>query len=187
MASNGLLLIALGILGFILLLITIYVVSLYKRCPANKILVIYGKIDGGRSAKCIYGGGAFVLPIIQSWKLMSTSPIRIEVNLNNALSKQNTRINLTGTFKIAISTEEALMTNAAKYLLGLREKEIKEQAHDIIIGQLRLAISSLTIEEMQQELESFVNLIHKYLDHELNTIGLELIHVNIQSIRGKSN
>jgi flotillin len=187
MGFEQLLLSGAGILGFFLFLSFAYLLSRYKRCPANKILVIYGSVGKDKNAKCIHGGGTFILPIIQNWKLMSTHPMAVEIDLKDAFSKQNTRINLSGAFKVAISTDKAIMSNAAKYLLDLSEKEIKEQARDIIVGQLRLVISNLTIEEMQQELESFVNLIHKYLDNELNRIGLELINVSIQSIREKTD
>ena len=40
--------------------------SRYKRCPSDKILVVYGK-TGGASAKCIHGGGAFIMPVIQDY------------------------------------------------------------------------------------------------------------------------
>ena len=37
----------------------------YKRCPSDKLLVVYGKVSGGKSANCYHGGAAFVWPIIQ--------------------------------------------------------------------------------------------------------------------------
>jgi len=47
--------------------VTIYAIAKrYKRCPPDRILVIFGKTAGaGRSARCFHGGGAFVWPIIQ--------------------------------------------------------------------------------------------------------------------------
>ncbi|HEY9489375.1 MAG TPA: flotillin family protein, partial [Chryseosolibacter sp.] len=41
-------------------------IARYKRCPSDKILVVYGR-TGGTSAKCIHGGGAFIWPVIQDF------------------------------------------------------------------------------------------------------------------------
>lgn len=45
----------------------VFLISRYRKCPSDKILVIYGKIkdnkDGTpRSAKCIHGGASLVWP-----------------------------------------------------------------------------------------------------------------------------
>ncbi|MAN38136.1 MAG: flotillin, partial [Opitutae bacterium] len=40
----------------------------YKRCPADKVLVIYGKTRGNRSSHCVHGGAAFVWPVLQDFQ-----------------------------------------------------------------------------------------------------------------------
>ena len=54
--------VALAILVFILLM---FLASRYKRCPSDKILVIFGKVGQNQSAECIHGGGTLVWPLIQ--------------------------------------------------------------------------------------------------------------------------
>jgi len=55
-------------IGLLLLLsVLILFVVRYKRCPSDKILVIYGKTGGG-SAKCLAGGAALVMPIIHDYE-----------------------------------------------------------------------------------------------------------------------
>ena len=100
----------------------------YKRCPSDRILVVYGKVGGGQSAKCIHGGAAFIIPVIQDYEFLDLTPISIEVNLVNALSKQNIRVNVPSRFTIGISTEPGVMQNAAERLLGLGQNEIQELA-----------------------------------------------------------
>ncbi|WP_154658536.1 flotillin family protein [Eisenibacter elegans] len=170
----------------ILFLLTLFLLSRYKRCPSNKVLVIYGNVGKGRSARCVHGGGAFILPVIQDWQFLNLNPIPIEIDLRGALSKQNIRINTPSTFTVAISTKPEIMLNAAERLLSLDESEIKTQALDIIIGQLRLVIATLTIEEINQDREQFLSLINKHVATELNKIGLELINVNIKDITDES-
>lgn len=177
---------AIGIVVVVLVLILIIFISRYKRCPSNKILVVYGKVAGSKSAKCVHGGGAFILPIIQDYSFLTLSPIPIDIDLKGALSMQNIRINTPSTFTVGVSTEQGIMLNAAERLLGLSEDEVKAQALDIIIGQLRLVIATLSIEEINKDREQFLQLINKHVASELNKIGLELINVNIKDITDES-
>lgn len=175
-----------GIAGAALFLLAAIAIKQYKRCPSNKILVIYGKVGGGKSARCIHGGGAFVVPLIQEAQFMSLQPMPIEINLTGALSKQNIRVNVPSTFTVAISTDSAIMLNAAERLLGLTEEQIKEQAKDIILGQLRLVIATLTIEEINKDRELFLKQVNDNVATELHKVGLQLINVNIKDITDES-
>jgi flotillin len=163
-----------------------YLASRYRRCPSDRILVVYGKVGRDQSAKCIHGGGTFVLPLIQDYAYLSLTPMTISIPLQNALSLQNIRINVPSTFTVGISTDSAIMNNAAERLLRLPPREIEEMAKEIIFGQLRLTVASLTIEQINQDRESFLESIRKNVEPELNKIGLYLINVNITDITDES-
>jgi len=182
----GFLFSSIGILGILLFLLVWFFLSRYKRCPSNKILVIYGKVGGNRSAKCYHGGGAFIWPVIQDYAYLDLTPIPIEIELHGALSKQNIRINTPSTFTVGISTRPDIMLNAAERLLGLTVDEIRTQAIDIILGQMRLVIATLSIEEINQDRERFLQLVNEHVATELHKIGLELINVNIKDIYDES-
>ena len=158
----------------------------YRRCPSNRVLVVYGKVTGSRAAKCIHGGGTFIVPLLQSYAYLSLEPVTIEIELTKALSKKNIRVNVPSTFTIGISTNLDIMNNAAERLLGLDEISIANQARDIILGQMRLVIATLSIEEINQDREKFLDLVNKNVNTELNKIGLEMINVNIRDITDES-
>lgn len=160
-------------------------VSRYKRCPSDKILVIYGR-TGGTSAKCVHGGGAFIWPVIQDYAFLDLKPLSIEANLTNALSRQNIRVDVPCRFTIAISTEAESMHTAAERLLGLSSEQIQELAKDILFGQLRLVIATMTIEEINSDRDKFLDNISKNVDSELKKIGLKLINVNVTDIKDES-
>jgi flotillin len=170
---------------FIFLLITIFI-RRYKRCPSDRILVVYGKVGGGKSAKCIHGGAAFIVPVIQDYEYLDLTPISIEVSLVNALSKQNIRVNVPSRFTIGISTEPGVMQNAAERLLGLGQNEIQELAQEIIFGQLRLVVASMDIEEINSDRDKFLSNISESVESELKKVGLKLINVNITDIVDES-
>lgn len=165
--------------------------SRYKRCPSDKILVIYGKTgrnkEGGTSsAKCIHGGAAFIVPVFQSYAFLDLKPISIETLLTNALSKQNIRVDVPSRFTVAISSEPEVMSNAAERLLGLTHAQIQELAKDILFGQLRLVIATMDIEEINSDRDKFLTNVAKNVDTELRKIGLKLINVNVTDLRDES-
>jgi flotillin len=171
---------------FLFLFAGIFISKQYQRCPSNRILVIYGSVGGTKSANCIHGGGAFVVPLIQDYTFLSLEPITIEIDLRSALSKKNIRVNVPSTFTVGISTRPNIMSNAAERLLGLTIAEISSQAQDIILGQMRLVIATLAIEEINQDREKFLDLVNKNVNLELNKIGLDVINVNIRDITDES-
>lgn len=176
--------IAVGVL--ILVILFAAFVRRYKRCPSDRILVVYGKVGGGQSAKCIHGGAAFIVPVIQDYQYLDLTPISIEVNLVNALSKQNIRVNVPSRFTIGISTEPGIMQNAAERLLGLALQDIQELAKEIIFGQLRLVVASMDIEEINADRDKFLANISASVESELKKVGLKLINVNITDIVDES-
>ena len=176
-------LIPIGVIVVIVLLSAL--LKRYRRCPSDKILVVYGSTGKG-SAKCVHGGGTFVWPIVQDYEYLSLTPISIEANLTNALSRQNIRVDVPCRFTVGISTEPDSMNNAAERLLGLSPNDIQDMARDILFGQLRLVIASMSIEELNQDRDAFQENIKKNVEIELKKIGLKLINVNITDIKDES-
>jgi flotillin len=170
----------------VLLFFFIFLVKQYKRCPSNRILVVYGKVGAEKTSKCLHGGGAFVMPLIQDYAYLSLEPMVIDIQLEGALSQNNIRVNVPSTFTVAVSTDPVLMNNAAERLLNLAPLKIMELAQDIILGQLRLVIATLTIEEINRDREKFMKLINENVAQETNKIGLDLINVNIRDITDES-
>ena len=179
------------ILVFVLVVTIAAILRRYKRCPSDKVLVIYGKTgknkEGGiSSARCIHGGASFIWPVFQSYSFLDLKPISIECNLTNALSKQNIRVDVPCRFTVGISTEPENMTNAAERLLGLSIEQIQNIATDILFGQLRLVIATMDIEEINADRDKFLANVSTNVEAELRKIGLKLINVNVTDIRDES-
>jgi flotillin len=166
--------------------IIIFLSKLYRRCPSNKVLVVYGRVGGKKAVQCYHGGGTFVWPLIQGSSFLDLTPRTIHIPLKGALSHQNIRVNVPSTFTVAIGLVSELMNNAAVRLLDLDHKGIESMATEIIIGQLRLTVASLRIEEINQDRERFLDSIKKNIEPELHKIGLTLLNVNITDITDES-
>ncbi len=183
------LVVTLAILFIFILIVTF--LRRYKRCPSDRILVIYGKVGKGleaemRSSRCIHGGAAFIWPVIQAYEFLDLTPISIEINLKNALSKQNIRVDVPSIFTVGITTEPGVMSNAAERLLGLAQQDISNLAKDIIFGQLRLVVATMDIEEININRDLFLDAVSRNVEAELKKVGLKLINVNVTDINDES-
>ena len=194
LATSGISPVWVGVIAVVALVIfTLFIViaSRYKKCPSDKIMVIYGNVgsnkDGtSRSAKCIHGGAAFIWPVFQAYEYLDLTPLSISVDLKSALSRQNIRVDVPSSFTVGISTETGVMQNAAERLLGLKMVEIQELAKDIIFGQLRLVIATMDIEEINTDRDKFLDAVSGNVETELKKIGLRLINVNVTDINDES-
>lgn len=178
--------VAIIILVAFLLGTVVWLFSRYKMCPSDKILIVYGNVGAGRSAKCIHGGATFIMPVVQSYAFMDLNPINIDVPLKGALSSQNIRVDVPSSFIVGISTQPEIMQNAASRLLGRTRQDIRDLASEIIMGQMRVVIASLTIEEINADREKLIKGITGGVDVELHKVGLYLINANITDIRDAS-
>ena len=179
------------VIPLILVMILLLIATRFKKCPSDKIMVVYGKVSSGkgdqhRSAKCLHGGVSFIVPLFQAYQFMDLTPISIAVDLKSALSRQNIRIDVPSIFTVGISTEPGIMQNAAERLLGLKLSQIQELAKDIIFGQLRLVIATMDIEEINTNRDKFLDAVSLNVEGELKKIGLRLINVNVTDISDES-
>ncbi len=175
----------LAIVGLFVFVMITTILRRYKRCPSDRVLVVYGKVGGG-SARCIHGGAAFIWPVFQDYAFLDLTPNSIEVNLTSALSKQNIRLDVPSRFTVGISTESGVMENAAERLLGLSKEMVHDLAKDIIFGQLRLVVAMMDIEEINSNRDKFLANVASNVETELKKIGLKLINVNVTDIKDES-
>jgi flotillin len=173
------------ILAFAVIFLIWIFVGRFKRCPANKILVIYGKTGKG-AANCIHGGAAFIWPVLQSYEWLDLEPFVVPIELTSALSQENIRVSVPTTVTAAISTEEGIMQNAAIRLLGQTMEEVQKQAQDIILGQMRAVIATMLIEDINRDRQAFMGKVNEAVSVELEKIGLTVINVNIKDIEDES-
>jgi len=127
-----------------------------------------------------------VYPIIQDFQYLSLEPFSIDLALSGALSAEKVRVDVPSAFTLAISTEPELMQRAAERLLDMDLQAIQSQAHEIIMGQMRSVIATMTIDDINKNREDFERNVRSHCATELNKLGLSLINVNITNIEDNS-
>ncbi|RRJ95721.1 flotillin family protein [Opitutaceae bacterium TAV4] len=180
------LIIFLGLALVFVFIMAMAIISRYRMCPPDRILVVYGKLGSESSSRCYHGGATFVMPFVQSYGYLDLTPISIDIELRGALSSQNIRIDAPASFTIGVSTEPTVTQNAATRLLGRTMDEVKQLASEIIMGQMRVVFASMTIEEINGDREKLIASITKGVEVELHKVGLRMINGNIRDIKDQS-
>ena len=168
-----------AILVAVIVLTIVGILSRYRKCKSDEVLVVYGKTGDKKSAKLYHGGAAFVWPIIQGYSFLNMKPMQIDCKLTGAISKQNIRVDVPTTITVAVSTEPEVMQNAAERLLGLNIEAQQELIKDVVYGQMRLVIADMTIEQLNSDRDTFLENCRKNIDSELKKFGLYLMNINI--------
>ncbi len=167
------------LVGVVVLVTLVGLARSYKRCPPNKVLVIYGKTGRG-AAKCIHGGAALVYSVIQDFRFLDLEPFMVQIDLAKARSQDGIRFSVPATVTAAISTEPGVMENAAARLLDLSRQQIKDLAQEIILVQMRAVIARMKIDNINCDPQAFAAKVLEAVAVELAKIGLAVINVNIK-------
>lgn len=187
-------LVALGVL--ILIASIAFLISRYRRCPSDQILVVFGKAGKttiknektGKNeqvilpSKVIHGGGTFVWPVIQDYKVMSLAPLQIQETIDGR-SKENINVHIPITLTTSIGTSEVLMQNAASRVLSLNRAQQVDLLKDILIGEVRNLIANLTVVQLKEDRDAFLGQAKEQIDPELNKLGFEITNLNSADVK----
>ena len=199
MISTELLIIA-GVVVILVALTFIGLLSRYRKCASDEILVVFGKA-GKRTvfnektgkneeittpSKIIHGGGTFVFPVIQDWAKMSLKPIQIQTTVSG-VSSQMIKVSIPVTLTTGIGTTQLLMQNAASRFLTAKTSEISDQIKDILIGEMRSLMATMTIEEINADRIKFIGKAKENIETELNKVGFSIININNADISDDAN
>lgn len=171
------LLVGVGITGFLGM-----VLSTYKKCPSDSLLVRYGV--GG--TKILEGKGTLVIPFLQSYKLMSLNPHNLDIALDEdsgVATKDKIRIEVEADATFAISKEENERIIATERLLNFKEEKTVNLVKEILTGQLRSIVSEMNFEDLLENRKKLMEKVSESTEVELSKFGLDLMNFNIKMIK----
>ena len=158
-----------------MLMVTVFV-RFFKRCPPNRIMVVYGKAGRGEAAQCVHGGARLIIPMLQDCAWLTLEPIRIEVSRQTTSSGKVISDPIPRVFSVAIGTTPELMQSAAVRLLGLGVEAITQQAEDIIVKELDTLLDAVEHGKVEPGTEEFHELLESSVGRQLEPLGLVLIN-----------
>ncbi len=173
------------VIGLVLLAVIWFVAKRYKKVPPNEVLVVYGRgtrLQEGRRVgyRVVTGGATFIIPLVEDYRTISLNLIQIPLKIENTPNVDGVLINVEAVGNVKISSEPELLSAAIERFLGYGLDEIERQIHDILEGQMRQIIGTLSIEEIVQKREKITEQVTQNAAMDLAKIGIrcDLIVVN---------
>jgi flotillin len=176
-------------LGVIVILVALTVFGLlkrFKKCPSDKLLVVWGKLGKNKSAKVYPGGGVFVWPVIQDWGTMEMRPLKIFSHVKGP-DKGMVTTHVDIALTTGISTDPEVQLNAVNRFLSAKPNEIEEQIKTILDGAIRDIVASMPIEDLNSNRDKFKEEVFSSLADKLTKVGYGIIDINIQQIQDEDD
>lgn len=164
------------IIGVIVVLVLL--LSFWRRVPADKALVITGL-----KKRVLSGKGGFIIPVLETSLTISLENISMTTDVNEAPAKQGIFVNIVGTAVVKVKNDTENILKAVEQFCSGGEKNtvnvIRTIVEQILEGKLRGIISTLTVEQINEDRASFEQRIEDDIRQELGSMGLVLISYTI--------
>ena len=192
MESLGLI-IVIAISVIAVLSIVLIIANNWLKAEPNEALIFTGRKnkvqtkDGRtivRGWRAVVGGAKLRIPIMErvnriSLKTMNLADVRVE----KAYSKEGVPVTIDAVANVKISGDEGMLDRAVERFLGTDARQIQQIIKETLEGQLRDIIGVLTVEELYQKRDMFVNKVLDQAGEELAKLGAIIDIINIQDIR----
>lgn len=185
-----------GIIVGVLVLAVIAFQTRYKTVSPDKAMIVTGSFLGSknvvssnepgasqRKVKIISGGGAFVLPIFQSYRFLSLLSHKIDVTTPEVYTEEGVPIRVDATAIIKIrGTMEDIFAAAERYL-GKPEHVLQAEATEVLEGHLRSILGTMTVEEIYKNRDKFAQQVQDVSGKDLKKMGLHIDSFTIKDIK----
>ncbi len=165
----------------IVIVVLIVFLSFWRRVPADKAMVITGL-----RKRVLVGRGGLMIPVLETSSTISLENISMTTDVNEAPAKQGIFVNIVGTAVVKVKSDNESVLKAVEQFCNGGEKNtvtvIRTIVEQILEGKLRGIISTLTVEQINEDRASFEQRIEDDIRNELGSMGLVLISYTILKI-----
>ena len=155
--------------------------SFWRKVPADKAIVITGL-----RKRVLSGKGGLMIPILETSCTISLENISMTTDVNEAPARQGIFVNIVGTAVVKVKNDSENILKAVEQFCSGGEKNtvnvIRTIVEQILEGKLRGIISTLTVEQINEDRASFEQRIEDDIRKELESMGLILISYTILKI-----
>ena len=171
----------LGVLAVLLLIATL--ARLYRKAGPHQALVIYGY----RHTRIIKGGGAFIVPMFETYRELSLQLMSFDVAPQQDLyTVQGVAVTVEAVTQIKVKSDPESVTTASEQFLTKSDSEREGLIRLVMEGHLRGIIGQLSVEQIVKEPEMVGDRVRNTCADDMNKMGLEVISFTIKEIRDKN-
>lgn len=170
--------IVVGLLTLLMVLATIY-----KRTTKEEAFVRTGL--GGE--KVILDGGAMKLPVFHELVRVNMRTLRLQVDRKNEealITADRMRVDVTAEFYVRVKPEKESVARAAQTLgdRTLQPEKLKELLQGKFVDALRSVAAGMTMEQLHEQRQDFVQSVQASVSEDLLKNGLELESVSLTAL-----
>ena len=142
---------------------------------------------GGGGQKVVIDGIAFVIPVIHTVKDVNMTTVKIEVSRNGRealILKDKLRADVSATFFLKVKNDQEAIADAARTLgTGTTDvNELKRLIEDKLASAIRDVAANMTLSELHEQRNQFVQQVHATVTQDLTKNGLELESVSLTKL-----
>ncbi len=146
----------------------------YRKCPPNKVLVVYGRKHADKGYRLINGGSAFVLPLFEDFTYIGLETFSVESSVSDTPNKDGVPVSVEATANIKVSSDPGRLDAAVERMLGKTQQEIHTMLKTTLDGLLRQIIGTLTVEDIVRNREKLAQEVLAGAQTELNKLGFQI-------------
>src|SRR5579862_8362019 len=166
----------------ILLLMAVFA-NLYRKAGPHEALIVYGF----RGTRVIKGHGTVILPMVESFRLLSLELMSFDVAPQQDLyTKQGVAVTVEAVAQIKVKSDPVSIQTAAEQFLTKAPSDREALIRLVMEGHLRGIIGQLTVEEIVKQPEMVADRMRSTCADDINKMGLEVISFTIKEVRDKN-
>jgi len=163
----------------VIFLSLLVMVRSYKKVPPNRAMIIFG--FGGK--KVVQGGGAFVMPGVQSSRSISMTLMSFDVLPEQAMfSMQGVALSIEAVAQIKIKSEPRAILTACEQFLDRKDDERERMILHSIEGHLRGIVGQLSVESILKTPDEINSKMRETCSEDLDKMGLEVVSFTIKKV-----
>lgn len=176
--------IIIAIVAAALLLLIIFFAAGYTKAGPDEAIMI----SGMGKKKILIGKAGFRLPFLQRKDKLHLKAFQVDVKTNEAIpTKDYVNITVDAVANLKISDKTEVLERAFQTLLCISEKDRGAQVQQVLQGNLREIIGTVSIQELVRDRQNVATQVANNVVPDMAKLGIELINFNIQNFNDDDN
>lgn len=159
----------------------------YVKVPPNQAAVISGrtrKLPDGTVVgyRLVRGGATLIVPFLEKIDYLSLNVLTVPLAITRAYTVQGVPVSVKAVANVKIKGDDESLRAASERFLGMKPEEFHRLVFQTLEGHLRAILGTLTVEEINNDRQSFAQKLTTEAAGDLEKMGIGLDALTIQEI-----
>lgn len=159
----------------------------YIKVPPNQAAVFSGRkrqLPDGRVVgyRLIKGGAALRIPLLEKVDYLALNVMTIPLEIRRAYTLKGVPVSVKAVANVKIKSDDISLQAASERFLGMSVAEVQKVIFQTLEGHLRAILGTLTVEEINNDRQSFAQKLTSEAATDLERMGIGVDVLTIQEI-----